>query len=366
MSWRKTPPRLSMPVPSVSGPKFAYGVNSRAQFGGVKTYTKRKKGSYKGKGKLAKIKRDQYIMKKQLRQIPPQPKDLIMDSISDRWTSSQGLAQWNSTSPHITTKNGIVDCSISCCPTNLAWILQSIPSVDSITAFKLGRSKFIRHEWSLDTRVTNLANCPTEFECYTLKTRKRVPVSTDQHSPFYNTSNTFSTMLGRMYYNQFGVDALTNPGRGHQHAAFKLTDLQDFNEYFKIVKSTKSVIQPGEALLIKKWSKKARVFDTSKIYNTSGGVPLTTNDLKIWFEKGELIYVFRQIGVPQSQEAKTATDVTLCDTVLDVVHSLRARTSIMPYSQYDAVAAPGQLSTGQTIKLIFPGTSAAGTAAPAT
>lgn len=362
VSWAKMP-RLSMPVPSSSSPKFAYGVNARAKFGGVKTYTKRKKGSYKGKGKLAKIKRDQYIMKKQLRQLPPQPKDLILDQISDRWTSSQGLAAWNATSSAVTTKNAI-QCPISTTPTNQYWTLASIPAVDGITAFKLGRSKYIRHEWSLDTRVTNLANCPTEFEVYTLKTRKRVPATDDIHSPLYS-QNTFGTLLARAFYNQFNVDAVTSPSKGPNHASFKLTDLQFFNEYFKIVNFKRHVIQPGEALLLKKWSKKPRVFDTSKIYNPSGGA-LNFSDLQVYWEKNELLYVYRQIGVPQSQESKGAADVTLCDTVLDVVHNLRSRVSIMPYSSYDAVAAPGQLATGQTIKLIFPGTSAAGTAAPAT
>lgn len=334
----------------------------RSQYGGVKTLTKRKKGSWKGKKSgYAKIKRDQYIMKKQLRQLPPAPKDLVMDQISDRWTSSQGLVKWQGNSAGVTTKNGIAQISIAACPTHVQWMLDSIPAVDPITSFTKGRSKYVRHEWSMDSRFTNLSNCPIELECYTLKTRKRVINDQDVHSGL-SLATVFDSMLNRFYFNQYNVDAVTTPGKGPSHPAFKLTDLTRFNEFFKIVRYKKNVIQPGEALLVSKFSKKARTFDSALQFNTTGGA----NDYQVFWEKGELLYVYRQCGVPQSQEAKTAADVTLCDTAMDVVHSLRMRVSVMPYQVYDAVAAPGQLATGQTIKLIFPGTSAAGTAAPAT
>ena len=359
------PYNKSFSAPTVKSSRFIGNMTARVgrgQYGGVKTWTKKKKGSWKGKKSgYAKIKRDQYIMKKQLRQLPPAPKDLVMDQISDRWTSSQGLAKWQGNSAGVTTKNGIASISIAACPTQVQWMLESIPSIDPITAFTKGRSKYVRHEWSMDSRFTNLSNCPIELECYTLKTRKRVVNDQDTHSGFgYGT--VFDSMLNRLFYNQYNVDAVATPSKGPSHASFKLTDLVRFNEFFKIVRYKKNVIQPGEALLVSKYSKKARAFDSAKQFNPSG----SATDYQVFFEKGELLYVYRQLGVPQSQEAKTAADVTLCDTAMDVVHNLRMRVSIMPYQVYDAVAAPGQLATGQTIKLIFPGTSAAGTAAPAT
>lgn len=348
-------------APTVKSGRYIGNLSARVARGGVKTYTKQKskKGSKKTSG-YSKIKREQYMMKKQLRQLPPAPKDIILDQVSDRWTSAQGLAQWQSSAGTV-TKNAITNVDICLAPTNVNWMLSSIPLVDLISSFTKGRSKYIRHEWSLDTRMTNLSNCPIELECYALKTRKRVMNDQDAHSGFA-PGNTFSTLLGRLFYNQYNVDTVTSPSKGQSHPSFKLTDLARFNEFFKIVSCKRNVVQPGEALLIKKYSKRARMFDSALQYNANGGV----NDLQVWFEKGEMLYVYRQLGVPQSQESKTAADVTLCDTAMDVVHNLRARISVLPYATYDAVLAPGQLATGQTIKLIFPGTSAAGTAAPAT
>lgn len=332
----------------------------RSKYGGVKTFTKnKKKGSWKGKSTIAKLKRDQYIMKKQLRQLPPAPKDLILDQASDRWSSGQGTVMWQS-SGLVVTKNGFTP-TLAMGHTNIPFALDSIPSIDPINSFTKGRSKWIRHEWGHEIRATNLSNCPVELTAYTLKCRKRVPVNSDTDSGLTITDS-FFTMLKQFFYSQYGVNASTNPQYGPTHASFKLTDLNRFNEFFKIVKTIKHVVQPGEAMLTSKWSKKARMFDSSKQFNWAG----SANDYQVHYEKGDLLYVFRQVGVPQSQEAKTATSVTLCDTVMDVVHSLRLRPTVIPYASYDAVAAPGQLSTGQTIKLIFPGTSAAGTAAPAT
>lgn len=332
----------------------------RSKYGGVKTWTKnKKKGSWKGKGGYAKLKRDQYIMKKQLRQLPPAPKDLILDQASDRWASGQGLVMWQSCGG-LVGKNG-QSGTLAGGPTNIPYFINSIPSIDPINAFVKGRSKVIRHEWGHDIRATNLSNCPIELTCYTLKARKRVPVDQDGESGLAYTDS-FFTMLKKFFYNQFGINTNTNPQYGPTHPSFKLTDLTRFNEFFKIVKTVKNVVQPGEAMLQSKFSKKSRTFDSSKQFNTSG----LSSDFTVHYEKGDLLYVWRQVGVPQSQESKTATDVTLCDTAMDVVHSFRVRPAILPYAQYDAVVAPGQLATGQTIKLIFPGTSAAGTAAPAT
>lgn len=332
----------------------------RSKYGGVKTMTKyKKKGSWKGKSQVARLKREQYIMKKQLRMVPPAPKDLILDQVPDRWTSGQGLVMWQSAGG-LTTKNGIAT-TLAGGPTNIPYFLNSIPSVDPINSFVKGRSKVIRHEWGHDIRATNLSNCPIELTCFTLKCRKRVSMDADDHSGLGFTDS-FFIMLKKFFYNQFGVNTSTNPQYGPTHPSFKLTDLNRFNEFFKIVKTVKNVVQPGEALLQTKFSKKARTFDSSKQFNWSGG----SADFQVHYEKGDLLYVWRQCGVPQSQESKTATDVTLCDTAMDVVHSFRIRPSVLPYAQYDAVATPGQLSSGQTIKLIFPGTSAAGTAAPAT
>lgn len=331
----------------------------RSKYGGVKTWTKnKKKNSYK-KGGYAKLKREQYVMKKQLRLLPPAPKDLILDQASDRWTSGQGLVMWQSAGG-INSKNGI-GSTMAGGPTNVPFALASVPSVDPINSFVKGRSKYIRHEWGHDMRATNLSNCPVELTCFTLKARKRIPMDSDLESGLAFT-DTFFSFLKKSFYNQFGVNASLNPQYGPTHASFKLTDLNRFNELFKIVKSVKNVVQPGEAMLVSKWSKKARTFDSSKEFNWSG----SSTDYQVHYEKGDLLYVFRQVGVPQSQESKTATDVTLCDTAMDVVHNFRIRPTVLPYAQYDAVATPGQLSTGQTIKLIFPGTSAAGTAAPAT
>lgn len=343
-----------------AGPGSVQRPNYRAKKGGVKTLTKqKKKKSNKGQTTLAKLKREQYLMKKQLRQLPPNPKDLHLDLISDRWSSAQGLCMWQDL--NVQSKNSLVP-SLAGGPTNVVYALKSIPGIDTINSFTKGRSKYVRHEWAVDSRMTNISNCPIELECYTLKARKRVPVNNDTDSGL-TTQDTFFTMLKQFFFNQFGVNTATNPQYGPTHPAFKLTDLKSFNEFFKIVKMVRNVVQPGEAMLLKKWGKKARTFDSSGQYNASVA---TTTDYSVHYEKGDLLYVYRQLGIPQSQASVTATSVTLCDTVMDVVHSLRLRIAVIPYATYDALSAPGQLATGQTIKLIFPGTSAAGTAAPAT
>jgi len=243
----------------------------------------------------------------------------------------------------------------------MSWLIDSLPSVDAIGAWYRGRSKFILHEWELVTRITNISNCPVELETFTLKCRKHVPVENDSDTGLSEAQG-INNFLERSYYAQYGVDTVTDSKYGPNHPGFKLTDLRRFNEFFKICKCIKQVIQPGESVKITKFKKKSRTYNSADISNSATtGV---SREIYNHFMKGGLFYYHRVTGVPQTQSG--STDPTLCDVNLDTVWTMRARTSILPYDRFDAVAAPGQLATGQTIKLIFPGTSAAGTAAPAT
>lgn len=329
----------------------------RSKYGGVKTWTKTKKGSKKGswKAKLQKRRAD-YINNK-LRQVAPLAKDLILDQLADRVTSPQGLCAWLD-SGGLSSKNTVIS-TFAFTPCNAGYMQGAIPGIDPINAFTQGKSKFIRHDWNLTTRMTNLSNCPAEVQAFTIKCRKDVPVNSDSDTGLQQ-AQTFKDFINRMFFAQYGPNTVTNPQYGPTHAGFKLTDLTKFNEFFKIMKSTRNVIQPGEAIRIEKLGKKSRTFDSSRMYNAASA------ELTQHFMKGDCFYVYRVNGVPQSQTGVASTAVTLCDVILDVVHTVRLRMSILPYSTYDSVAAPGQLATGQTIKLIFPGTSAAGTAAPAT
>lgn len=278
-----------------------------------------------------------------------------MDQVPDRWTSVQGQSQFQS-GGSLTTKNS-KPTGFCLSAQEMHWLLGSLPLIDPITSFTIGRSKFVQHSWEIVTRMTNLGNCPCEMECYTLKAKKNVTVQPDQDTGMADTQ-TLNDMIYRSALAQYGMGASVI--NNMNHPAFKLTDVNRVLEFFKIVRHKRRVIQPGESLRIRKYGIKAHTFDSSKYYNAH------TSEFLNHLPKGALVYIYRHTGIPQSQESKTATDVTLCDTALDVVHTFHTRVSILPYSRYDAVNAPGQLSTGQTIKLIFPGTSAAGTQAPAT
>lgn len=293
-------------------------------------------------------------MKKRLKTVPPVQKDVILDQAALRWTSAQGQSNWQM--GNLTTLNGIT-MGYCLSPQDMKWLIDSIPLVDPIGAFYKGRSSFVQHSWELVTRITNIANCPTEVECYTLKAKKRVDVNTDQTTG-RSTSQSLLDLLCRQYYAQYGVDTKTNPEYGPLHPAFKLSDVNQFNEYFKVIRHKRRVIQPGEALRIRKFGSKARTFGSDKYYNT------VQSAMTAHLPKGALCYIYRLTGIPQTQTG--STEPTLCDAYMDVVHTLHTRISIMPYSRYDANNAPGPLLQGQTLKVIFPGTSAAGTAAPAT
>lgn len=355
--WNRWKPNVRNPYSTIAYPKVrtAPRLTLRRSRTGVKTRTRKR--TYYGKRKRNTLKRSVWRMKKKLRLLPTLQKDLILDQVPDRWTSVQGQSQWQS-GGNLTTKN-TVNTGWILSPHSMNWLLFSIPSIDSISSFYRGRSKFILHSWELITRMTNLGNCPCEMECYTLKAKKKVNVLTDTDEGM-STTQTFNDFLARQFAAQYGTNSVATPGYGPNHAGFKLTDVNRVLEYFKIVRHKRRVIQPGEALRIRKYGTRPRTFDSAQYYNANG------SDLTGHLPKGGLAYVYRHQGIPQSQESKTATDVTLCDTALDVVHTLHVRISVVPYSRYDAVATPGQLSTGQTIKLIFPGTSAAGTQVPAT
>lgn len=296
-------------------------------------------------------------MKKRLRLMPTLQKDLIMDQAPDRWTSVQGQAQWQSGGLVATKNSHTLGWALSA--RSMPWLLDNIPGIDPISAFYKGRSKLIQHSWEIITRMTNLGNCPCEVDCYTLKARKDVPVVNDADSGLAITQ-TFNDFLMRQFKAQYGTDSTANPAYGPYHPAFKLTDVNKLLEYFKIVRHKRRQVQAGESLRIRKYGTKPRTLDSTRYFNA------TSTEYQALLPKGALVYIYRHQGIPQSQESKTATDITFCDTNLDVVHTLHTRVSIIPYSRYDALASPGQLATGQTIKLIYPGTSAAGTAAPAT
>lgn len=294
-------------------------------------------------------------MNKRLKAVPQLQKDLIMDQATQRWTSTQGQSQWE-VCGRLTTKNGRTT-GYALSAQNCEWLLDSIPLIDPINAFYKGRSSFIQHSWELVTRMTNISNCPVEVECFTIKAKKLVDMNTDADTG-RTSSNTVYSMLQRQFYAQYGVDTVTNPEYGPAHPAFKLSDVRDFGQYFKVIRHKRRVVQPGEALRIRKFMAKPRVFNTVKWYNAASA------EYTAHMPKGALCYIYRITGIPQTQAS--SIDVTLCDAYMDVAHTLHTRISIMPYNRYDANNASGQLPTGQTLKVIFPGTSAAGTSAPAT
>lgn len=333
----------------------------------TKTMTKRKrsKKSYKRRNN---IKRELWRLKKRMRVVPTPCKDVVLDTVASRWTSVQGLAAWqassqlNTLNPQVEypTGSGVyyrANTGLGISPEAMQWLIPSILATNPLESFKPGRSKFILNSWELTTRVTNLANCPAELECFTIKCKRNVPVENDGDTGLEVTSS-WLNFIARSYYQQYGINTVADPYKAANHPSFKLSDINRFNAFFKVVKHTTRTIQPGEVLRMRKYRNKPALIDSSKHFNNQA------NEYLNHFRKGAFFYVFRMIGTPATESK--VTDPTLCGIPMDVVHSIHARTSVLPYDQYDAVVNPGRLPSTQTITQIFPGTSEAKLAAPAT
>nr|QXP07687.1 MAG: putative capsid protein [Arizlama virus] len=333
----------------------------------TKTMTKRKrsKKSYKRRNNL---KRDIWRLKKRMRVVPAPCKDVVLDTVATRWESTQGLAGWNASSQQNTLNPDIEyptgsgqkyqpNTGFAISPESMQWLIPSILSTNPTEAFNPGRSKFILNSWELTTRITNLANCPAELECFTIKCKRNVPVENDGDTGLA-VDSTFFNFLNRSYYQQFEVNSVTDPYKGCSHPSFKLSDINRFNQFFKVVSHKTRTVQPGEVLRLRKFRNKPVQIDTSKHFNRQAREYLNH------YRKNALFYVYRIIGTPATETK--VTNPTLCAIPMDVVHSLHARTSVLPYDQYDAVVNPGRLPSTQTITQVYVGTSEAKLAAPAT
>lgn len=290
-------------------------------------------------------------MKSKLDKIPVMAPSLYLDSVQGRVSTAQGTATWFSGGNLIgqNTINTGADASPDC------WSGMSFAAAnnDGGTGNVYGRSKTNVHSWEAVFRWMNQSNCPVELELYTFRCRK--PLLIADHIGGSATS-TLRDYLNNWWGDQY-QGAPTTSARGVDFPAFKITDVAQFMDRFKLLKVKRVVVQPGEEARFKRWRNKMRTVDEAKVYDTS------STTISAHHIPGDLVYFWRITGTPQSQSG--GTSATLCDVKMAFVFTYHFKVSSYSYNNQLSFATVA-LPAGLSVTNIYPGTSAAAAAAPVT
>lgn len=356
-------------------------------FTGGGTKRKRKSSKWKtNKRRTYSLKKKVYKMSKKLAKLPTPAPVLWIDYLKLQYVVPQGTQLY--------TGFGGASFQTISTPFNFTsspldpYYLCAGPLNNNGSSGTLGTEKSILHRWSTEYFFTNIANCPIEIECICLRPKKDLPYirSWGSASGINATITSFEGWLSHAAAAQFpGLGGLAlndmntlNPNTSlvttntnyTNMPGVKLTDVPLFNEYFKIVSTKKRVVQPGEAAKFVKFRKRPRVINEASLidYLDVAGSPgggIYYYGLRNLCKKGYDIYVWKMQSIPVNSAGGGTASVTFCDGHVNLIQTVRMHTSFLAADAYKGYF-PTPLPTGVTPKVIFPGTSTANPAAPAT
>lgn len=236
--------------------------------------------------------------------------------------------------------------------------------------------------------MTNIDNSPVEVQCIAIRCKQDLPYQRTSAAAIAPTqvNHTFEAWLSEAMLAQAPISSggtalkvinSLNPNLTVTPDIFsysllpgvKLTDCKLFNRYFRIASMKTRVLQPGEAFVFKKFSKKPKVLD-EQVYidkiDYDANASVLAASMRLSARKGDIYYLWRFTSIPVAQAAGGSATVTLGDGYLNIVQVNRWRATYVANSNpayYIPAAVALPFTTTETS--IFPGTSTKTAQAPA-
>lgn len=393
-NWRRTPGLPSDSVPR-SGSAPQWMPRYPKPFAPSQYKGKRKlPGSAKGKRPFNKRRKPNlYRMQKKLNLISTPAPVLNLDWLKLQISVPQGAQIYTGFGGNA-TQILATPYNFTSSPEDVALMLAS-PFNNNGSSGPLGQERTIVKEWRTEYFFTNIDNSPVEIECIALKCKNDLPYVRDwkiaktaatgagaltiptaqltfeawlAHAAKAGLSFIGGTTLLDLSTLNPNQTATPNNAMYPNLPGARLTDIPLFNDHFKIASTKTRVLQPGEAYKFIKYRKQPRIYKEATMIDYTD----YTAESSVGFgqlvaaKKGTVIYVWRLSSVPVSSAGGGTASVTLGSGHLNLVQTIRWRSSFCSNDQYGYVVPGTLLPTNTTEKLIFPGTSTATAAAPAT